>query len=332
MFAKFIALITSFILFFSGTASQTVGVLMPSAEGSDRWVREGSLMADGLSEKGYETILVNAEGSAETQIRQIEEMIEAGVDALIIAPLDGEALTDVLEKAAAAGIKIINYDRLIYDTPNIEVFCGVDNFEVGYLQASYIAEALDLADEENDEIYNIEIFAGSSDDPNAYEVYDGLMSILGEYIESGKLNVLSSEIEFDDVSVYGWLKDTAYDRMMRILGEYYADEKLDAVLACNDSIASGIIAAVEESGFDYPILTGQDGDEAAVANIIDGKQSMTIYKNSEIFAANAVDITDKILSGQDLGLTGYVDNGAIEVPVLLNELTVIDINNVEIVK
>src|SRR5690625_188455 len=143
-----------------------------------------------------------AEDVVENQISQIENMITKGVDILVIASIDGEALTEVLTQAENQDIPVIAYDRLIMNSDHVSYYATFDNFQVGVLQAEYIEEKLDLAN--TNESYNIELFAGSPDDNNAYFFWDGAMSVLEPYIEEEQLVVQSDQMSFEQGATLRW--------------------------------------------------------------------------------------------------------------------------------
>jgi putative multiple sugar transport system substrate-binding protein len=152
-----------------------VGISMPT-KSSERWVADGSNMVKEFEALGYTTDLQYAEDVIENQVSQIENMITKGVDVLVIAPIDGESLTSVLEKANKSKIDVISYDRLIKNSEHVSYYATFDNFKVGVQQASYIEEKLGLKDGKGP--FNVELFAGSPDDNNAYFFFDGAMSVL----------------------------------------------------------------------------------------------------------------------------------------------------------
>jgi putative multiple sugar transport system substrate-binding protein len=168
----------------------TVGVAMPT-KASARWIADGDNMVKVLKERGYNTDLQYAEDDIPNQLSQIENMVTKGAKVLVIASIDGTTLSDVLSQAKAKGITVIAYDRLIRNTPNVDYYATFDNFQVGVLQAQSIENALKLKDAKGP--FNIELFGGSPDDNNAYFFYDGAMSVLKPYIDSGKLVVASGQ-------------------------------------------------------------------------------------------------------------------------------------------
>jgi putative multiple sugar transport system substrate-binding protein len=163
-----------------------VGISMPT-QSSSRWISDGENMVKVFEAAGYDTNLQFAEDDIPTQLTQIESMVANGADVLVIAAIDGATLTDVLQKAKDAGILVMAYDRLLVNTDNVDYYSTFDNFQVGVLQAQQIVDALDLENAAGP--FNIELFGGSPDDTNAYYFYDGAMSVLQPFIDSGKLVV-----------------------------------------------------------------------------------------------------------------------------------------------
>jgi len=195
----------------------TVGIAMPT-KSSARWIDDGNNMVKALKERGYDADLQYAEDDIPNQLSQIENMVAKHEKALVIAAIDGTTLSDVLKQAKAAGITVIAYDRLIRDTPNVDYYATFDNFQVGVLQAQSIEQKLGLKDGKGP--FNIELFAGSPDDNNAYFFYNGSMSVLKPYIDSGKLVVASGQMGMDKVATLRWDGATAQARMDNLLSAY----------------------------------------------------------------------------------------------------------------
>ena len=217
-----------------------VGIAMPT-KSMERWISDGNNMVTELEKLGYKTDLQYGEDKVENQVSQIENMLTKGVDLLVIAPIDGSALTDVLEKAANEGIEVIAYDRLLMNSENVDYYATFDNFGVGVLQASYIEDALNLSEGEGP--YNIELFSGSPDDNNALINYDGVMSVFQQYLDSGQLVVRSGQTKFSQIATLRWDGSTAQGRMDNLLSANYTDTLLDAVLSPNDTISLGVISS-----------------------------------------------------------------------------------------
>jgi len=313
-------------------SSKLIGVAMPT-QSLQRWNQDGANVKKMLEEKGYQVDLQYANNDVNLQIQQIENMITKGCKVLVIAAIDGSSLTDVLKKAADAKVKVIAYDRLIMQTPNVDYYATFDNFKVGVLQGTYIEEALGL--KEGKGPYNIELFAGSPDDNNAYFFNDGAMSILQKYIDNGQLVVPSGQTEFNKIAIQAWESAKAQARMDNLITANYAGgKKLDAVLSPNDSLAIGIVASLQNNGYGtpdkpFPILTGQDCDKANVKAIIEGKQSMSVFKDTRTLAAKVVEMVDALLQGKEAPVndTTTYNNGVKVVPSYLCEPVFADKNN-----
>jgi putative multiple sugar transport system substrate-binding protein len=317
----------------SGGESGYVGVSMPT-KSSERWVSDGESMVKEFEALGYKADLQYAEDVIENQVAQIENMITKGVDILVIAPIDGESLTKVLEQASKADIKVISYDRLIKKTEHISYYATFDNFKVGVLQASYIEEKLGLKDGKGP--YNIELFAGSPDDNNAYFFFDGAMSVFQPYIDSGKLVVQSGQTTIDQVATLRWDGALAQTRMDNLLSAHYASAKVDAVLSPYDGISIGIISSLKGVGYGtgsqpMPIISGQDAELASVKSIIAGEQTQTVFKDTRELAKKAVAMADAVLKGKEAEVndTKTYDNGKKVVPSYLLEPVSVDVMNYE---
>ena len=306
-----------------------VGVAMPTKD-LQRWNQDGSNMEEQLKAAGYEVDLQYASNDVQTQISQIENMIANGCKVLVVASIDGEALGTVMSQAEEAGIKVIAYDRLIMNSSAISYYATFDNYMVGTKQGEYIRDQLDL-DNAGDKTYNIEFVTGDPGDNNVNFFFGGAMDVLQPYIDAGTLVCPSGQMTKDEVATPEWSSEKAQTRFENILSSNYADgTKLDAVLASNDSTAQGVAAALAANYTgDYPILTGQDCDIASVKNMIDGKQSMSIFKDTRTLAEKVVGMVDAIMKGAEpeINDTETYDNGDHVVPSYLCEPVFADINN-----
>ena len=198
-----------------------VGVSMPT-KSSARWIDDGNNMVKELKSAGYAVDLQYAEDDIPNQLAQIENMVTKGVKVLVIASIDGTTLSDVLQKAADKGVKVIAYDRLIKKSKNVDYYATFDNFKVGVLQATSLIDALKLKDGKGP--FNIELFGGSPDDNNAFFFYDGAMSVLKPYIDSGKLVVRSKQMGMDKVGTLRWDGAVAQARMDNLLSAFYGKD------------------------------------------------------------------------------------------------------------
>ncbi len=296
-----------------------------------RWNQDGSNMKEQLEKKGYEVDLQFADGTADNQVNQLENMISNGCKVLVIASIDGNSLGTVLATAKEKGVKVIAYDRLIMNTDAVTYYATFDNFMVGVKQGQYIEDQLGL--KSNAGPFNIELIAGSPDDNNAHIFFEGAMSVLKKYIDNGTLVVKSGQTSFEQVATQDWKTDNAQSRFEALIASNYADgTQLDAVMASNDSTALGVANALANSyNGKYPILTGQDCDIANVKNMINGKQSMSIFKDTRDLAAKTTEMVDAILKGGEppINNTTDYDNGKFIVPSYLCEPVFADVNNYE---
>ena len=308
--------------------NKTIGVALPN-QIVQRWIQDGDNIKAGLEAKGYNVDLKYAEDNPYTQIEQIDTMIERGADCLIISAIDSNKLHQVLDKAKKKNIPVIAYDRLLMDTDAVSYYATFDNKGVGVLMARYIEDKLNLKSGEGS--YNIEFFAGSPNDNNAHILNNGVFEVLQPYIDKGQLKVPSGQTDFDLICTMRWSRALAEERLANILATHYNENtKLDAVIVATDIMSSGIINTLENAGYKtLPIVTGQDAEVQAVKNIIAGKQSMTVFKDTRILANKCVDIVDAVLQGREPEIndnTSY-DNHVFVVPSYLCTPKVIDKNN-----
>lgn len=315
----------------SGEDSKTVGLSMPT-KSSERWVKDGENMKAEFENLGYEVDMQYAEDVVENQVSQIENMITKGVDILVIASIDGEALSEVLGQAENLEIPVIAYDRLIMNSEHVSYYATFDNFKVGELQGQYIEEKLNLATEEGP--FNIELFGGSPDDNNAYFFWDGAMSVLQPYIDEGKLVVKSEQTEFEQAATLRWDGAVAQERMDNLLSANYSAEEVDAIYSPFDGISRGTISSLKAVGYGseskpLPVVTGQDAELASVKSIVAGEQTATIFKDTRELAKKAVNMADSVLKGEEpeVNDTETYDNGAKVVESYLLAPVSVDIDN-----
>ena len=313
-----------------------VGVAMPT-ETSERWIADGDAVKSGLEEAGYDVDLQFAGDDIPTQTQQIDQMITQGVDLLIVAAIDGTALTSQLESAAAQNIPVISYDRLIRDSENVDFYVSFDNYQVGVAQANALLYGLGLADKDGKATgekgpFNIELFAGSLDDNNAHFFWDGAMDTLKPFMDDGSIKVPSKQTTIEQAATLRWSQEAAQARMENLLTSTYSgDTKLDGVLSPFDGISRGIITALQGVGMGptmeegLPVVTGQDAEIASVKLIQDGVQQSTIFKDTRLLADQAVTAAKAYLDGDEpeANDTETYDNGVKVVPsYLLDVVTV----------
>jgi putative multiple sugar transport system substrate-binding protein len=310
----------------------TIGIAMPT-KSSARWIADGDNMVKVFKSKGYGTDLQYAEDDIPNQLAQIEGMITKKVKVLVIAAIDGTTLTSALKKANDSGIKVIAYDRLIRGSENVDYYATFDNFQVGVLQAQTLEKALGLKDGKGP--FNIELFAGSPDDNNATFFFNGAMSVLKPYLDSGKLVVRSKQTAFDKVATLRWDGAVAQARMDAILSAYYGkDAKVNAVLSPYDGLSMGIISSLKAVGYGtaaqpLPFVSGQDAEVPSVKSIIKGEQYSTLFKDTRELAKVTANMVDAVLSGKqpEVNDTKTYDNGKKVVPSYLLKPVAVDGSN-----
>ena len=330
---KILALVLALALVLSCASAMAakVGVSMPTKD-LQRWNQDGAYMEEKLLEAGFEVELQFASNDVPTQLNQIETMIDNGCDVIVISAIEGSSLGAALDKAAEKGVKIIAYDRLLMDNGNVDYYATFDNYKVGTVQGTYVKDALDLDNAEGP--FVMEITAGDPGDNNARYFYQGAIDVLKPYMDAGKIVVTSGQTEFDQVATPTWKTDVAQKRAEDILTANYADgKKLDVWLCSNDSTALGVTNALEDN-YDvdangWPIITGQDCDIANTKNMIAGKQSMSVFKDTRTLAAQVVKMVGQILAGEEVDVndTETYDNNVKVVPSFLCDPVFADANN-----
>ena len=311
----------------------TIGIAMPT-QSSARWISDGNSMVEQFKAAGYDTDLQYAEDDIPNQLAQIENMITKGVKVLVIAAIDGTTLSNALENAAASGIKVIAYDRLIRESGNVDYYTTFDNFQVGVLQAGSIVDKLGLKQGKGP--FNIELFGGSPDDNNAFFFYDGAMSVLQPMIDGGEIAIGSGQVGMDVVGTLRWDGAVAQARMDNLLSANYGDKALHGALSPYDGLSIGILSSVKGVGYGsgdlkMPVVTGQDCEVPSIKSIIAGEQYSSIFKDTRNLAGVTVKMVDAILSGgePEINDTTTYDNGVKVVPSYLLEPVSVDVSNYE---
>ncbi|BCJ56563.1 sugar ABC transporter substrate-binding protein [Actinoplanes sp. NBRC 14428] len=316
-----------------------VGVTMPTRS-SERWISDGDNVKKQLEALGYKVDLQYAEDNIPTQTQQLDNQITKGAKLLIIASIDGTAITTQLENAKAANIPVIAYDRLIRNSPNVDYYATFDNFKVGVQQATSLLTGLKVLNADGSKgtakgPLNIELFAGSPDDNNATFFFNGAMSVLKPHIDNGTLVVKSGQTDFNKVATLRWQPAVAQDRMENLLtSTYRGGAKVNGVLSPYDGLSIGILSALKSNGYGtagqpFPVVTGQDAEQASVKSIIKGEQYSTIYKDTRALAKTTVEMADAVLKGQtpQTNNTKDYDNGNKVVPSMLLDSVIVDKSN-----
>ncbi|MET7946360.1 sugar-binding protein [Micromonospora sp. NPDC005324] len=277
-------------------ANSLIGVALP-AKTSENWVLAGDLFTSGLKEAGFEAQVQYAGASTTVadQQAQITAMVTKGAKVIVIGATDAAQLSTQVAAAHAQGVKVIAYDRLITNTPDLDYYVAFDNFKVGQLQGQALLDGM-KAKKPNGP-YNIELFSGSPDDNNAGVFFNGAMDVLKPEIDKGNVVVASGQKEVKQTAIQGWKAEGAQARMDQLLTSTYGSKELDGVLSPNDTLARAILTSVKGAGKPTPIVTGQDSEVESVKSIVKGEQYMTINKDTRNLVKETINMVKALQAG-----------------------------------
>jgi D-xylose transport system substrate-binding protein len=298
---------------FSGMAKEVkIGMAIDDLR-LERWQKDRDIFVAKAEEKGAKVFVQSANGSEETQIAQIENMINRGVDVLVIIPYNGQVLSNVIAEAKREGIKVLAYDRMI-NNADIDYYVSFDNEKVGELQAQSIVDRVPSG--------NYFLMGGSPVDNNAKLFREGQMKVLKPYIDSGKIKIVG------DQWVDAWLPENALKIMENALTAN--NNKIDAVVASNDATAGGAIQALSAQGLAGKVaISGQDADLAGIKRILAGTQTMTVYKPITTLANTAAEIAVELGNDKKPAVDSILNNGLKDVPSRLLTPIEVDKTNVD---
>lgn len=301
-------------------AGATIGVSLPWL-GTQNWKEADEMFKTQLEAAGFKAIVQAADNKVPQQQQQIESMIQNGAKVIVVGPVDGSQLGSVLEEAAAAGITVIGYDRLLENTTGVEGVVQFGSIKTGELQGQALLDG--LAKEKGEGPYNIELFGGGPADPNAPNFFKGAMSVLQPKIDDGTLVVVSGQTDFTQCATLDWDNSKAQARMDSLLSGFYADKEIHGVLSPNDGIARAIITASEQAGQKIPVVSGLDAENESVEWIWAGRQYSTVAKPTDVLVGKTVEIIKSLQEGKGMPApdtnvnNGKKDVGVYELPPLV---------------
>ena len=304
-----------------------IGVSLPWL-GTQNWAEAEQLFTEELRAAGFEPLVQAADNKVPQQQQQIEAMIERGAEVIVVGPIDGTQLGSVLEAAAAKGIAVIGYDRLIENTEAVDAVVQFGSIRTGELQGQSLLDG--LAERKGEPPYNIELFGGGPADPNAPNFFTGAMSVLQPKIDDGTLVVVSGQTDFTQAATPDWDNSKAQTRMDSLLSGFYADKEIDGVLSPNDGIARAIMTSAQQAGQEIPVVTGLDAENESVVSVWEGLQWSTVAKPTQDLVARTIELIQALQRGEELPAADkMVDNGKKEVAVYQLDPVVVTQENAE---
>lgn len=301
-------------------ADAVIGVALPWL-GTQNWAEAADMFKTQLEAAGFKPIIQQADNKVTQQQQQIESLIQNGAKVIIVGAVDGTQLGSVLEEAAAAGVKIIGYDRLIENTTGIDGVVQFGSVKTGELQGQALLTGLAALKGEGP--YNIELFGGGPADPNAPNFFKGAMSVLQPKIDDGTLVVVSGQTDFTQCATMDWDNAKAQARMDSLLSGFYSDKEIDGVLCPNDGIARAVITSAEQAGQEIPVVSGLDAENETVSWIWSGRQYSTVAKPTTDLVSKSVEIIQSLQAGKGMPTpdstvnNGKKDVGLYELPPLV---------------
>ncbi|NLP45766.1 MAG: sugar ABC transporter substrate-binding protein [Epulopiscium sp.] len=322
------------------TKGVDIGIVLPTKD-EPRWVQDETRFKDALKDTDYSVEILFSQGSSAKEKENVDALLAKNIKVLIICPHDGDAAAAAAEAAKKDGVKVISYDRLITNTDAIDYYVTFDSIAVGQAQAQYL---VDKASGTGNPLY---LYAGAASDNNAFLFFEGAWSVLQPKIADGTFVIKNSNeaIALQDKATLtreemskiisqvttNWDFNEAKSKAEAHLTVAKAEDKGDVfVLAPNDG-TSRSIADVFKADTDVTnyVITGQDAEKASIQYIIDGKQSMTVFKDVRTLVKDSINMTLLLLKGTVPETTGSYDNGKIDVKAKQTEVIVVDQENVK---
>lgn len=324
----------------SADAGGGVGIVLPTKD-EPRWLQDQARFESVIADTGYTVEVLFSQGSSATEKTNVETLIAKGIDVLIICPQDAAAAAATVEAAKAEGITVISYDRLITGTDAVDYYVTFDSISVGEAQGQFL---IDNAQGQGNPLY---LYAGAATDNNAFLFFEGAWNVLQPKIADGTFVIKNSseavalqdkaELTRDEMAAIigqvttNWDFNEAKSKAESHLTSVKAEDKgVVYILAPNDGTARSIadVFAADADVTDY-FITGQDAEIASVQYIIDGKQSMTVFKDTRQLAQDAMDMAIKVMEGNKPETDTTYDNGKVEVPAKQTPVVVVTKDNVK---
>ncbi len=293
-----------------------IGLSMDTLK-EERWQRDKQLVEQHAREVGAELIVAVANSDDKVQINQAENLLTQQIDVLIVVPHNGVSAAQIVEAAHRQGVPVISYDRLIKNS-DVDFYVSHQVVKIGEMQAQYLLDHLPPG---TPKPANFIVVQGSETDNNAKLLHDGQMNVLQPAVSRGDVKIVT------DQPAKEWQASAALNIVENALTQ--AKNNVQAVVASNDGTARGAVQALEGQSLAGRVLvSGQDADLASLQYIVQGKQTMTVYKPLQPLAFGAVDAAIKLARGEQVQTNDTIDNGFKQVPAFLFEPIAVDRNNI----
>ncbi|MBO0958704.1 D-xylose ABC transporter substrate-binding protein [Neobacillus sp. MM2021_6] len=266
----------------------------------ERWQHDRDIFVEKAKDLGADVLVQSANGDEAKQLSQIQNMLSQGIDALVIIAINSDSLTTVVDQAKQEGIPVLAYDRLINNS-DVSAYVSFDNVRVGEMQAEYVVKNVPKG--------NYFMLGGSPTDNNAKMFREGQMNVIQPLVDKGDIKIIGDQ----------WAKNWDANEAMKIMENALTanKNKIDAVVASNDATAGGAIQALSAQNMDGKVaISGQDADLAAVQRIVEGKQSMTVYKPIKTIATKSAEVAVQLAKGEKVEGSEKVNNGKVDVPFI----------------
>ncbi|MEW9501708.1 D-xylose ABC transporter substrate-binding protein [Jeotgalibacillus marinus] len=277
----------------------------------ERWQHDNDFFVEKAEELGAEVLVQSANGDESQQLSQVQNMLSQNIDALVIIPINSDALSTVVDQAKSEGIPVVAYDRLINGT-DIDAYVSFDNEQVGEMQAEYLVDIVPTG--------KYFLMGGSPTDNNAKMFRAGQMNVIQPLVDNGDIEIIGDQ----------WAKDWGANEALKIMENALTANQnaVDAVVASNDSTAGGAIQALDSQALAGKIaISGQDADLAAVQRIAEGTQTMTVYKPIKEIANKSAELAVDLAKGETVTTDSVVNNGKIDVPFIKLDPIKVDKDN-----
>lgn len=289
-----------------------IGFLMDSLA-QERWQKDRDIFMARAKELGAEVLLQTADGDDETQIKQAESLLLQGVDVIVLVPHNAEVAGVIVDKAKKEKIPVISYDRLVKNSEP-DLYISFDNEKVGELQAKYLVEKAPKG--------NYVLIGGAPTDNNALLLRKGQLKVLQPFIDKGDIKIVADQWAKE------WMADEALKHAENALTQN--NNNIVAIVTSNDGTAGGAIQPLIRLGLAGKVLvSGQDAEKAALQRIIQGTQTMTVYKPVKNLATRSAEVAIAIAKGEKIETNAKINNGRIDVPSILLEPIQVDKNNLD---